>query len=373
MPYITYYKNEKEKWQQLTMEDILNNNYRTPSNDHLNEFVTFYTDEYTFTTLQATQWIATMSNLITCMTPFVGCTDMSQYYDHFKIPKKSGGYRDINAPQPLLKTTQTRIKDALLNEFKILPHNASYAYVKGRSIKNALEVHQKNDSKYFLKIDLKDFFPSHTPEYIFRTLSKIYPMNKMCEEYPDTIKDIINVCCLNGGLPQGSPVSPTLTNILMVPIDFHIQNRLNKYGQRINNEFAYTRYADDIIISAKKDFNWKTLIKGIKSTFDYFEAPFTINDQKTRYGSANGKNWNLGLMYNGNGDITIGHKKKQIFRAKLFNYCQTYQNWSTLEKQQLSGLISYYRMIEEDYIMAQINKYSAKYNLDIMKSLKDFS
>ena len=53
---------------------------------------------------------------------------------------------------------------------------------------------------------------------------------------------------LDGGLPQGTPLSPTVTNIMMIPVDFKVARELREHNHQ---RFVYTRYADDFQISSK--------------------------------------------------------------------------------------------------------------------------
>lgn len=55
----------------------------------------------------------------------------------------------------------------------------------------------------------------------------------------------ISLCFLHGGLPQGTPISPMITNIMMIPIDYKLFNSLHDE----ESTFVYTRYADDMLIS----------------------------------------------------------------------------------------------------------------------------
>ena len=104
-----------------------------------------------------------------------------------------------------------------------------------------------------------------------------------------------------------------------------------------------------------------------------FQAPFSIKTEKTRYGSAAGRNWNLGLMLNGNNEITIGHKRKKQFKAMLDNYLRgraSGNNWERHDIQVLGGLISYYRMVEKEYIDYLLDQYGKKHGVDIRKCIK---
>lgn len=290
--------------------------------------------------------------------------DLNQEYTTFYIPKHSGGLRQINAPKEELMQDLKDFKTVISQNIKVLEHNAAYAYVTNRNCKAALEVHQTNKSRWFLKLDIKKFFPSCTPEFTVKMLHQIFPFNNCTEE---TLHDIFSICFKDNGLPQGTPTSPLLTNLLMVPIDYEIQKYANQH------HLIYTRYADDLLISSKYSFNWKDVQKEIKKIFKKFEAPFTLNSEKTRYGSNAGRNWNLGLMYNKDHNITIGANKKRYFKAMLNNFCRDFSNhhyWSRDDVYKLNGIISYYKSIEPTYIKHLITKYEEQYSVNLKAAFK---
>ena len=59
--------------------------------------------------------------------------------------------------------------------------------------------------------------------------------------------------------------------------------------------YTYTRYADDILISKTIEFDWQEVVRQVQIILP---PGLNIKSNKTRYGSSNGSNWNLGLMYN---------------------------------------------------------------------------
>ena len=77
-----------------------------------------------------------------------------------KCIKRTGGFRTIDAPNDELKTFMREISRTIIRDFKLIPHDSAYAYVKKRSVIDAVKEHQENKSRWFLKIDLKDFFGS---------------------------------------------------------------------------------------------------------------------------------------------------------------------------------------------------------------------
>jgi hypothetical protein len=203
-------------------------------------------------------------------------------------------------------------------------------------------------------------------------LTEIFPFSEMVKHSVgrENLKKALNLCFLNDGLPQGTPISPFLTNVMMIAVDHRLSNSLRNFD---NRSFVYTRYADDLLISCKIDFDKDKVQKFVVDTLSAFNAPFTVKPEKTRYGSSAGRNWNLGLMINAENKITIGHKRKKVFKAMLDNYLhdrKTPNCWSYHDIQVLVGLISYYRMVERDYIDYLLLQYGEKHSVNIRQCIK---
>lgn len=303
------------------------------------------------------------------------------YYE-FHIPKKSGGLRKIDAPEPELKDALYHLKTIFEEDFFALYHTSAYAYIKKRSILDCLKRHQQNESRWFCKLDLSNFFGSTTLEFVMNMLSTIFPFSEVVRHPAgkQALSDALSLAFLDGGLPQGTPFSPIITNIMMIPIDFTIANALrdykwvNKKGEEVQQRFVYTRYADDFQVSSKYDFEYKVIEKLIVGTLSSFNAPFKLNESKTRYGSSAGRNWNLGLMLNGNNEITVGHQKKRQFQAMLSSYVMDKKNgrdWDKSDIQTMDGYRNYYHMVEPDTIDKIIEHLSKKFDVDIIKMMKD--
>lgn len=275
-----------------------------------------------------------------------------ELYREFYIPKKSGGLRRIDAPNEELMAALRVLKGIFEDDFHALYHTSAFAYVKKRNAKDAIVRHQQNKSKWFAKFDLSDFFGSTTLDYTMKMLSMIFPFSEVVkfEEGRNALRDALDLAFLDGGLPQGTPISPLITNLIMIPVDFALFNKLRNFNRQ---RFVYTRYADDFLISSEYDFDFKEIEKLISDTLTGFEAPFSIKSKKTRYGSSSGKNWNLGMMLNENNEITIGYKNKRRFEAMLRGYALDKKNgnqWSKNDVQTLDGYRNYYKMIEGENI-----------------------
>lgn len=147
--------------------------------------------------------------------------DRHSMYREFKIPKHSGGWRTINAPNQELSTALTELKDIIENLIGTIYHTAAFAYVggriefdnathktariKGRTAADAVRRHQRNNSNYILKTDFSDFFGSTNKKFAMDMVMKVDPFASMSRQFVERVFDL---CFLDDKLPQGTPVSP---------------------------------------------------------------------------------------------------------------------------------------------------------------------
>ena len=291
-------------------------------------------------------------------------------YQTFYIPKQTGGLRRIDAPREELMDALRELKGIFERHFNALYHTSAFAYVSGRSTIDAVKKHQYNESKWFLKTDFSDFFGSTSKEFIEKSLSVIFPFSEVVQSDvgKQALSKAVDLCMLNGGLPQGTPISPMLTNLIMIPIDYALFNTLAK------EHFVYTRYADDILISNKRSFDPDDIQNWIARVLKEHHAPYVIKKEKTRYASSSGSNWNLGVMLNKDNEITVGYQKKKQFKAMVNSFILDHLNqkpWPLDDVNYLAGLLSYYTMVERDYFNHMIDAYNTKYHVDFRTMLKN--
>ena len=298
--------------------------------------------------------------------------DIKAEYSTFRIPKHSGGFRTISAPSEELKDLQRSVINALSMQPGerhpfVNAHNCAYAYVKGRSARHAVQKHQKAQSRWFLKIDLKNFFPSWTKELLIEKLQLCWPLNFL---YQEDLSNLLEVCLLDNTLPQGSPASPWLSNLAMLDTDHRIQKFLHDKG------FTYTRYADDLLISHNYKFDDQAILSDIEKIInDTNHGLLIINRDKVRFGSSAGRNWNLGVMLNKDNQMTVGHQKKKTLHAELNSMVTSELNeepWSQNEKQILQGKLAYLASIEGRGVVERMfHKYNTKYHINTEQLLKN--
>lgn len=251
-------------------------------------------------------------------------------YHTFKILKRSGGYRFISAPDDRLKWVQEKLNNFIIRKYEFL--ECQYGFVKGKSIVDNANVHKR--AKYILNIDLKNFFPTINFGRV-RGVFMSEPFN--LSNYVATT--LAKIACYHNELPQGSPCSPTISNIVCYTLDNKLLNLSRQYN------FNYTRYADDITLSSDKPFpkeivtrtqdNYVILGKKLRSIIE--NQGFIINDTKTNYSWNNERKEVTGLIVNEKVNV------KKVFIKKLralLNRC---------EKSGFYSAALYYFNKEKDY------------------------
>lgn len=112
-----------------------------------------------------------------------------------------------------------------------------HGFCLGKSIITNANLHTKR--RYVFNLDLKDFFGSISFARV-RGMLMAPPYN--LGSGASTV--IAQLCTFNGRLPQGAPTSPVITNMICGRLDSELKRLANAHHGR------YTRYADDITISA---------------------------------------------------------------------------------------------------------------------------
>ena len=380
MPYVTMQSNPV--YTQLSLEDVLDGNLDPtlfqPTRNAASSTRTVYRAVLPQEFINRFNVPGMIRVLREFTTKYVALyeQDRRKLYTHFEIPKNTidpatgtYGVRPIDAPLPELKLALYELKSILENQCGASYHTNAFAYIRNRCAVDAIRRHQANQSKWFLKTDFHNFFSSTTPAFMKHMLSMIFPFSEIYKDPEgETVLDkALDLCFLNGGLPQGTPISPMLTNLFMIPIDHRLANVLRDHN---GIHYIYTRYADDMQISSKVKFNYQAIVDYINDTLAEFHAPFRLKETKTRFGSANGHNFNLGVILNENNDITIGYKRKMAFRSQINDYIQHRRRNDPIplhELQVMAGLFSYYSSIEPDYWRQFTERINAKNDIDLNK------
>jgi RNA-directed DNA polymerase len=250
----------------------------------------------------------------------------NKYYKTFTIPKKSGGLRVINQPSKNLKGLQSWILRNILDKLSV--SNSCKGFEKGQSIVNNVSPHK--GASTILTIDLKNFFPSINGKLIYSIFFSL--------GYNKFISTILtNICTINNCLPQGSPCSPKLANLVAWKLDLRLQGYIGKKG------LTYTRYADDLTFSG---LNPSKVVQTISTVRKIIESEnFKINYRKMRIaGPAKSKIITGLTLYDDN--FGIGRKKYKLLRSKIHHLTIEEEQTNTKLLSDVKGWLAYLKNVD---------------------------
>lgn len=295
------------------------------------------------------------------LTYYSNPTLCKKRYQTFTIKKKSGADRTIHAPVKGLKSILRSLNFVLQCVYE--SHEAATGFVMEKSIVDNAIKHVGHN--YVLNMDLKDFF--HTFDRNRVKMGFMYePFNLNGDKEPLAFL-MASLCThpfeIDGEvktvLPQGSPTSPTLTNILCKKLDRRLTGLANRFGA------IYTRYADDITFSSPhniytdEDFN-QELSRIIEE-----DQKLIINPKKTRLQKAGYRQEVTGLIVNEKANVRrkyvkqirmwlyywekYGYEKaEQIFKQDYIVDKGHVKNINTHLINVLNGKIEYLKMVKGD-------------------------
>lgn len=220
----------------------------------------------------------------------------SLFYREFKIKKRSGTDRIIQAPKPELSFIQKNIYRNILSCVTL--SDAAHGFVAGRSIVTHANCHI--NGREFLLTDIKDFFPSIN-------LAKIINIFAVMG-YNHDISTVLGLLTnYKDGLPQGAPTSPILSNIAALLLDV----RLSEFAK--NNQLIYSRYADDMSFSG--DHVNFALLNQIALLIAH--EGFEINNEKSLVATNRGKIIITGISLS-RGRLHLPRESKRNLRKDVF-------------------------------------------------------
>jgi len=229
-----------------------------------------------------------------------------QRYTTFTIKKKSGGVRTINAPVDGLKSKLRALNFALQCLYE--PHKAATGFVREKSIVDNAKCHVGHN--YVFNIDLKDFFHSFDRNRVkMGFMSEPFNLNGEKEPLAFLLASLCTHSFEIDGtqqivLPQGSPTSPTITNILCGKLDHRLSGLAKRFGAK------YSRYADDITFSSDHNIYNKPDFRNELTRIIEENQNLKINPDKTRMQKTGYRQETTGLIVNEKVNVTRRYVKQ---------------------------------------------------------------
>ncbi len=223
------------------------------------------------------------------------------------------------APRVSLKVIQTWIGYHLARAVDLPEH--VFGFVPGRSTVQAARVHC--GAVWVLSIDLKDFFQTTPWAMVSSALQRLgYQGHGL-----NTIKGL---CGLEGGLPQGSPASPVLSNLAFQPVDDRLRQIADDFGVR------FTRYADDLAFSGTDQSSADELLSSVTQII--IQSGWRISENKTHLAVKPNRLKVLGLLVSGDRPrLTKGYRN----RLRAYRHLLTQGKISDSDLDRVRGHLAY--------------------------------
>jgi retron-type reverse transcriptase len=257
-------------------------------------------------------------------------------YSVYLRKKKNGKLRKITAPSDPLKALQGQLNDYL--NLRMSPWLFSRPYivgfVPGRNIKDNAKVHLNKE--WVINIDLKDFFPSITEKMI----SDHFFAHPIFQDLQKEKDKLLKIICYKGALPQGSPCSPAVANMITGII---LDPLIVEYAG-INN-LAYTRYADDLTFSISEKIERHQVIDITNKIIELVNSTklLKVNTDKVNIKHRSQKQMVTGILVN-NQDAAVTKKLRNKMRAILHQH--KLKNKPLDDK--LNGILNFINQISEE-------------------------
>ncbi len=194
-----------------------------------------------------------------------------------EIPKNSGGKRLLGIPTVIDRLIQQSIHQVLNPIYDIEFSEFSYGFRQGRSTHQAIAQAQRYINEGYqniIDLDLKSFFDIVNQDYLMSLLNRKIKDRMLMKLIRRYLQSDIMLGGLSQtrdrGMPQGSPLSPLLSNIILNELD----KELEKRGLR------FIRYADDCSIFLKSKRSANRVKRGI-SKFITDKLHLQVNKEKT--------------------------------------------------------------------------------------------
>lgn len=229
-----------------------------------------------------------------------------------EIPKPNGGTRMLGIPTVTDRVIQQAIAQVLNLIYDPLFSEHSYGFRENRNAHQALEKasgYVEEGYKKVVDIDLKTFFDLVNHDRLMYELSTKIGDKILLK----LIRKYLQTGILKGGIvsqrlegtPQGSPLSPLLSNIVLDELDKELEKRRHKF----------VRYADDCNIFVRSQLAGERVMQSV-SNFIENKLKLVVNQDKSKVCDVNQTKF-LGYTIQKAGGLSISKQNQERFKEKI--------------------------------------------------------
>jgi len=229
-----------------------------------------------------------------------------------KLPKPKGGHRQLGIPTAKDRMVQQAVHQVMEQRYDPTFSEFSYGFRKGKGTRPCLRqacTYVREGYRYIVDIDIANFFDEVNHDRLMWMLRRRIGDRTLLKLINKFLKSGI----LEGGLssqrtkgtPQGSPLSPLLSNIVLDELDKELERR----GLR------FVRYADDLIIFAGSQ---KAAQRIMRTVSKFIEGRMKLKVNKDKSGIRRPQELNfLGHSIIGKGELGLSKPSLQRLKYKL--------------------------------------------------------
>ena len=279
-----------------------------------------------------------------------------------EIPKPGGGKRMLGIPTALDRLINQAILQALTPIWEPLFSENSYGFRPGRSAQDAVrkaQSYQEEGLKIVVDLDLEKFFDEVNHA---RLMSKIMERTPGEWALHRLIHRYLKAGMMEGGVtqsrdkgtPQGSPLSPLLSNIVLDELDKELENRGHKF----------VRYADDCNVYVAKQRSGERVFASL-TRFIENKMGLKVNKEKSKVDQPKHRKFLGFSFYNKKGGVGIRIAPSSIERLHkgIKALCRQGRGWNLkrfieeLLNPYLRGWVNYYRIADAKKVVEGIDEW----------------